>query len=105
MIDKTVLLKSRLSERVVEILGLGEVRVRALSRAEVMDMQEGRERRGQLGTEAWCLAVGLVEPELSEEEATELLQHSPGAELQPVVDAIFELSGLSEVEADPQKSV
>lgn len=105
MMDKAVLLKPRLTEEVVEIPGLGEVRVRALSRAEVMDLQEGRERRGQLGTEAWCLAVGLVDPVLTEEEATELLQASPGAELQPVVDAVFRLSGLSEVAPDSQKSL
>lgn len=105
MIDKAVLLKARLTEETVALPGLGEVRVRALSRAEVMEMQEGRERRGQLGTEAWCLSLAMVDPELTEEEAKELLWASPGAELQPVIDAMFRLSGLSEVGSDAQKSL
>lgn len=96
MIDREQLLKPRLPEETVEIPGVGEVRVRALSREEVMGLQEERDKRGQAGTEAFCLSRGIVEPELSEEDARALLRASAGAELQPVVDTILRLSGLTE---------
>lgn len=96
MIDRDVLLKARLPEETVELPGVGEVRVRALSRAEVIDLQENRDKRGQVGTEVFCLARGIVDPALSEEDARQLLDVSAGAELQPAVDAIMRLSGLTE---------
>lgn len=95
-VDRELLLKVRLAEEAVEIPGVGEVRVRALSRAELMEMHEGRDGRGQVGTEVFCLVRGLVAPALSEDDVRELLAGSPGGELQPVVDAIMRLSGMTE---------
>lgn len=96
IVDLEVLLKSRLPEAVVAIANVGEVRVRALSRSEVMELQEKRDARGPVGTEVYCLVRGIVEPALSEADARALLDASAGAELQPVVDAIMRLSGLTE---------
>jgi len=102
VIDREVLLKARLREATVAIPDVGEVRVRALSREEVMTLQAIQADAGALASEAFCLVRGMVEPALSEEDARTLLQGSPGAELQPVVDAILALSGLVE---GAQKSV
>lgn len=96
MLDREQLLKPRLPEETVEIDGVGEVRVRGLSRGEVIDLQAGREERGMAGTEVFCLSNGLLEPELTEDDARALLEGSPAGELQPVVDAIMRLSGLTE---------
>lgn len=90
-VDKAVLLKARIGEDLVEIPGVGEVRVRALSRAEVLAM--GSDKKA---AEIFCLSRGIVEPELTEAEAGQLLEATPGGELQVVVDAIMRLSGLTE---------
>jgi hypothetical protein len=95
VIDKETLLKPRLPEAVVEIPGLGEVRIRGLSRTQVQsvlalhEVDPGR-------SDPLFLSYGLVDPSLTEEEATLLLNSTPVMELQPVFDKIKAISGLEE---------
>lgn len=95
MIDKEALLKPRLAEREVEIPGVGSVRVRAMSRAEALGLRNVPP--GDLAAvERYMLRHGLVEPVLTPEEIVQWQQASPGAELDAVVDAIADLSGVKE---------
>ncbi len=91
MIDKALLLKGRLGEEEVEVPGLGSVRIRGLSRIEVMEMQD----LGRVDAEVYLFHHGLVEPALTEDEARLALEAAPGGELQPIADALFALSGLA----------
>lgn len=89
--DKQLLLKSRLPEADVDVPGVGTVRVRGLSRSEVMAAQNipdpaARERR--------MLALGMVDPQLTEAEAGQWQQASPAGELEPVTTRIGQLSGV-----------
>lgn len=92
-IDKELLLKVRLPEAEVEVPGVGVVRVRALSRAEAMQMQ------GVSGTEAIerkMLAMALVDPVLTEDEVGQWQQVSIAGELEPVTNKVAELSGMND---------
>lgn len=95
MIDKETLLKPRLAEREVDIPGLGSVRVRAMSRAEALGMRN-LPPGDVVAAERYMLRHGLVEPALTPEEIEQWQEISPGKELDYVVDAIAELSGVKE---------
>lgn len=89
--DKGALFTPRLPERDVDVPGVGSVRVRGMSRIEVMLCQKiddiaARERR--------MLAIGLVDPQLTDAEAGRWQDASPAGELEPVTNAIYELSGM-----------
>lgn len=92
--DKAAFLQRRLPERDVEVPGVGTVRVRGLSRAEALECQKVAGDAGALERKA--LAFGLVEPALSEDEAAGWYGSATFAELEPILSAIQELSGLSE---------
>lgn len=95
MLSKDQLLKGRLPEREVEIPDLGTVRVRGLSRAEVLKLQKlGLDNVGAL--ERKIVHLGLVDPALTEAEVDTWYEAAPGGELEPVSKAIQELSGLVE---------
>lgn len=89
--DKELLFKSRLPEADVDIPGVGTVRVRGLSRLEAMHVQAAN---GPDATERRVLALGLVDPALSEAEAGKWQKASIAGELEPVTAKIAELSGL-----------
>lgn len=91
--DKELLFKARVPEDTVDIPGLGTVRVRGLSRGEVFAVQQAK---GLAATERKILAFGMLDPALTEAEAGRWQEASPGGELEPVVDKIRDLSGLSE---------
>lgn len=79
-----------LPEDDVPIPGKGTVRVRGLSRTEVMQAQTiadalARERR--------MVALGMVDPPMTEEQAGQW-QQAPAGEMEPVTDRIAELSGM-----------
>lgn len=88
---KSRLLKPRLPEAEVEIPDIGTVRVRGLSRAESMVIQG---MNGLEETERKILHFGMVDPAMTEDEAGEWQNASPGAELEPVVEKIAALSGM-----------
>ena len=88
---KARLLKPRVSEGEVELDGIGTVRVRGLSRAEVYMTQQAK------GTEAMerkILALGMVDPPMTEAEVAEWQRSSPAGEMEPVTVKIQELSGI-----------
>lgn len=90
-IDKATLLGTTYSEEDVE-LSIGTVRVRGLSRAEVLRYQGGA--KDAVEFEVQLLSAALVDPALTEAEARELLNVSPAGVLEPLTDVIKRLSGL-----------
>ena len=105
--DKELLLKPRLPEADVEVPGIGTVRVRGLNRAEAMQVQAAK---GVEATERRILALGMVDPALTEAEAGQWQKNAPAGEIEPVSRRIAELSGMfdgadkqayKDFEADP----
>lgn len=90
MIDKETLLKPRLLEEVFELLSGGEIRVRGLSRAEVLALRTGPDAE----FEARLLALGVVDPQLTAEEAKAWQDASPAQEIAEVYMKISDLSGM-----------
>lgn len=90
--DKELLFKPRLPEEDVEIEGVGTVRVRGLSRIEAIHVQaaKGAEQERRI------LALGMVEPALTEDEVKLWQKASPAAEIEKVAGRITVLSGLAE---------
>lgn len=114
--DKELLFKSRLNEADVEVPGVGTVRVRGLSRGEVIVMRKATDSAEtldgprQLVIERKMIASAIVDPVLTEAEVKRWQDASPAGELDPVTNKISELSGLDddaakkavvEFEADP----
>lgn len=99
--DKELLFAPRLPESDVEVPGLGTVRVRGLSRAEVMVVRKATDTEQMDGPRALVLerkmlAAAMVDPELTEAEVGRWQQASTAGELEPVTRKIQELSGLLE---------
>jgi hypothetical protein len=94
---KARLLQPRIPEGTVE-LELGTVRVRGLSRGEVFMTQQVK---GIEATERKILALGLLDPEMTEDEVRQWQQGSPAGEMEAVVAKIRDLSGLGD-KADKQ---
>lgn len=95
MIDKTELLTPRLPEADVEIPGVGSVRIRSVTRAEVLRAQ--RVSGGDPEhAERVLLAAALVDPVLSEAEVERWQASASPAEVGAVSDAIGRLSGLTD---------
>jgi hypothetical protein len=97
--DKERLFKARLTEADVDVEGLGTVRVRALSRAEVLRVRsavKGEEDaiKRQADLERKMLALAMVDPELTEAEVGQWQAASTAGEMEPVTDKVQELSGL-----------
>jgi hypothetical protein len=99
MIDKDALLSRRedtesgFPESTVDIPGLGSVRVRGLSRHEVIHLQSAK---GALAVERVTVSLGLVDPVLTEDEVARWQRVSPAGELDSVTQAIGQLSGVLE---------
>jgi hypothetical protein len=92
-VDKDLLFKPRLPEEDVELPGVGTIRVRGLSRIEGIHVQAAS---GVEATERRALALGMVEPTMTEEEVGRWQRAAPVGELQPVAEAITRLSGMDE---------
>ncbi len=92
-LDKAALLDSTrvLPRSTATIPDLGEVEVRGLSRAEVIQMQSCANVDEM---EVKTLAFGMVEPSLTEDEVRQWRSTKESQEIRPVSDKILELSGL-----------
>ena len=88
---KARLLKPRVPEGTVD-LEIGTVRVRGLSRGEVFMTQQAK---GVEASERKIVAIGMVDPEMTEDEVRQWQRSSPAGEMEAVVDKISELSGLN----------
>lgn len=69
----------------------GEVKVRALTRDEVMHVKALRD---VLDKEIYIVATGMTSPELSEEDVTRWADKAPSGDMGAVLRAIAELSGV-----------
>lgn len=94
MIDKSALLKRRLREDEVEIPGVGTVRVRGLSREEMIGSEAGE--LSVLEAERRLVAMGMVDPPMTEEEVAQWQAASPAMEINDVAAKINELSGIKQ---------
>jgi hypothetical protein len=99
--DKSLLFKARLPEADVEVPGVGTVRVRGLSRAEVMEVRSGVKDEADAvkriaAIERKMLALALVDPVLTEAEVGQWQTASTAGEMEPVTDKVQELSGTHE---------
>lgn len=89
--DKELLFKPRLAQDTVELPGLGTFRVRALSRLEAMGLQA----LDVAAADAKMIALGVVDPPLTEAEARRWQESSPAGEIEPVTNRISALSGMT----------
>jgi len=93
-VDKIALMTERLPRDEVDIPGLGTVTVRGLSRYELL-------LAGKAGTddlvasERRLVSMGMVDPEMSEDDVAAWQKCSPAGEIAPVVLKINELSGIT----------
>lgn len=99
--NKEVLFKSRLNEQDVDVPGVGTVRVRALSRTEVIMVRKATDTEHVDGPrvlviERKMLAAALVDPVLTEAEVGRWQAASAAGEIEPVVAAVQRLSGMDE---------
>lgn len=99
--DKELLFKAALPEGEVDLPGKGTVRVRAMTRAEVMQVRssvKSIEDAFRRGAELECkmLALAMVEPTLTEDEVRRWQDAALAGEMEPVVQKVQELSGLIE---------
>ena len=92
--DKELLFKPRTEEADVEIPGVGTFRVRGLTRHEVLSAQ-GR-AKGAEQIERVMLAMGVVDPKLTEDEVARWQRVAPAGEMEPVTSMIQQLSGMAE---------
>lgn len=95
MIDKGLLLAARLPRRQITIAGVGDITIRALSRQEMLDLGADK-GQSPMVFERRELALALVDPKLTVDEVAEWQQTSPVGEIQEVMQAINELSGIGE---------
>jgi hypothetical protein len=82
-----------LPEDDVEVPSMGTVRVRGLSREEVFETQKAKDTQAH---ERKILRLGMIDPAMTEGQAAVWQKVSPAGEIEPVVDKIRALSGLSE---------
>lgn len=82
---------SGLPEDDVDVPGVGTVRVRGLSRLEVMNAQKIDDPTAR---ETRMLTLGMVDPVMSEAQALQWQTVSAAGEIEPVTDCIAELSGM-----------
>lgn len=97
--DKAELFKDRLPEADVEIPGVGTVRVRGLTRAEVLKVRKATDSENMSGDRALVLerkliATAMVDPVLTEAEVCQWQEKATAGELEPVIAKLQELSGL-----------
>lgn len=106
--DKEQLLTRRLDEADVSIPGVGTVRVRTLSRAEVLVLRQATDTERMDGPRALTLerkllAAAMVDPPLTEAEVGRWQKAAPAGEMGPVMEKVSEMAGLSE--ASPKEAM
>lgn len=102
-VDKATLLARRLGEGEHEIEGVGTVRLRGLSRAEVLEI---RKLGDTAKADRRMVSLALVEPALTEAEVRAWQENSTPGEIEALTVAIAELSGMGVGAAkDAYKSV
>lgn len=93
MIDREQFLKAGVPEQVVVIPGAGEVRVRGLTRLEVLGLQALTADQGAL--ERRIIHLGMVDPELDEDDVAAWYAAAPAGHTDLIVEAVSALSGIA----------
>jgi hypothetical protein len=102
-VDREALFKARLPEEEYELPGLGVLRIRGLSRGEVLAAQHDDPRLAVF--ERRLLAHGIVDPKLTETDVGRWQEASPAGEMEPLINRIEHLSGIGrEVEKGAYES-
>ena len=94
MIDREVFLKAALPEAEVDLPGVGPVRVRGLTRAEVVALQGFKADVGAV--ERRIIALGLVDPALGPDDVDVWYDTAPAGMTDLIVNEVSRLSGLSD---------
>lgn len=94
MIDKEAFLKASTPEEVITLPGIGDVRVRGLSRSEALSLSKVKDDPEAL--EQLIVRLGLVEPALTADEVKAWFDVAPAGLIDPLVEAVQRLSGLGE---------
>ncbi|KXK61952.1 hypothetical protein AWW66_10960 [Micromonospora rosaria] len=92
-VDKAALFRPRCPEEDVELPGVGTVRVRGLTRGQIVEISKGMNEGRDM--EPRSLSWALVDPELTEDEARELIQVAPFGEIEAISNTINRLSGIA----------
>lgn len=91
-VDREALFKERLPEEDYELPGLGWLRIRGLSRGEVLAAQ--RDDPDLAVFERRLLARGVVDPVLTVTDVGRWQEASPAGEMEPLIKRIEHLSGI-----------
>lgn len=93
IVSKEALTTSRLRGEIFPVPGVGNVRIRSLSRAEALQLEHaGSEATKQ----AMIVKFGVAEPALTIAEVNDWFEAAGAGELQGLLDRLAELSGLKE---------
>jgi hypothetical protein len=108
---KSKLLTARFTTEDVPIDGVGVVKVRALSRAEVLEQRkalkgvkteaEARDKAVDGDWELWAVSTAMVDPEMSREDVVAWQKASPANEIEMITEVIMRLSGIGKTK-DPK---
>jgi hypothetical protein len=90
--DKARLTSRRFPTRDIEIVGVGAIRIRCLSREELLSANS--DGVPALIMERRMLAAAMLDPEMTEDDVARWQANSPANEITAVVNAINELSGI-----------
>ncbi|WP_030488194.1 hypothetical protein [Micromonospora chokoriensis] len=96
-VDKAALFRPRCTEQDVDLPGLGVVRIRALTRAEVIRISEAAKANegNPAATEALSLSLAMVDPQLTEDEVRQWTAVAGFGEIETLNTAINKLSGIA----------
>lgn len=93
VVDKAALLARRCPERDVELEGVGTVRVRGFTRAEVLEI--GKRTNDGEYPEAYAISLAMVDPPMTEDEVRQWTEVASFGEMETLNQAINELSGIA----------
>lgn len=91
--DKEALFRPRCPEADVELPGVGTVRVRGLTRGEIVTIAKGSNDGRDM--EPLSLSWAFVDPQLTEDEARRLVEVAPFGEIETLTKKVNELSGIA----------
>lgn len=100
---KEALLAKRFKIEEIPIDGVGVIKVRALSRDEMLGVDS---EQPALKIERFVLSRTMVDPEMSEQDIADWQAASGAGEIGKVMDKVYEMSGIARGQAKEQyKSV
>lgn len=79
--------------RKVDVPGVGQVEVRGLTRGEALSIQKSGALEAA-DMEALLISLAMVDPALTPDEVRQWQDVAPAGELEPISEAIQEMSGL-----------